>query len=62
MPNETTEPMSGEQATLLQRLSKEAREPEAFAEHLSSAAAAQRIEVLRSKLAKDVSGSQHKPE
>jgi len=61
MPNESIELMSEEQATLLKSLSEAAREPEAFAQSLSKAAAAQRIEILRTKLAKDSSGAQHKP-
>jgi len=62
MPNEKVELMSEQQAALLKSLSQAAREPEAFAENLSKAAAAQRIEVLRTKLAKDAGGAQHKPE
>lgn len=62
MPNETIELMSKEQAALLKSLSEAAREPEAFAAHLSKATAAQRIEILRRKLAKDSGGAQHKPE
>jgi Protein of unknown function (DUF3072) len=61
MPNESIELMTHEQAALLKSLSEAAREPEAFAENLSRAAAAQRITVLRTKLAKDSGGAQHKP-
>lgn len=62
MANESSEPMTGAQATELKTLSRLAREPEAFAPRLSRAAAAQRIEVLRAKLSKDLNSAQHKPE
>ena len=54
--------MTGAQASELKTLAQTAREPEAFAPRLSRAAAAQRIEVLRAKLGKDLNGAQHKPE
>lgn len=62
MLNEWHEPMTNAQAAELKTLSRLAREPEAFAPHLSSAAAAQRIDVLRAKLRKDLNAAQHKPE
>jgi len=62
MANEWNERMTGAQASELKALSQMARGPETFAPRLSKAAAAQRIEVLRAKLGKDLNGVQHKPE
>ncbi len=44
------EPMTGAQASYLKTLSEEAGEPGAFDEHLSKAAASERIDALKAKL------------
>jgi hypothetical protein len=44
------EPMTGAQTSYLKTLSEEAREPDAFSEHLSKAEASKRIDMLKAKL------------
>ena len=44
------EPMTGAQASYLKTLSEQAREPEAFSEHLTKAEASIRIDALKAKL------------
>jgi hypothetical protein len=61
MPNDKNEAMTSDQEAELAALARVAREPEAFVQNLSRTAARQRIEILRAKLRKDVSGAQHKP-
>jgi hypothetical protein len=57
-----TREMTQEQKRTLKRLASEGREPEAFRQNLSAEGAEQRIRVLKTKLAKDKSGDQHKPD
>ena len=44
------DPMTGAQASYLKTLSEQAREPEAFSEHLTKAEASKRIDMLKAKL------------
>lgn len=44
------EPMTGAQASYLKTLTEQAREPEAFSEHLTKAEASKRIDALKAKL------------
>jgi len=52
------DPMTGAQASYLKTLAEEAREPDAFSEHLSKAEASKRIAALKAKL-KLFSGPPH---
>jgi hypothetical protein len=54
--------MTAAQAVTLKELAAEGREPEAYQDKLSAESAALRIRVLQAKLAKDISGEQHKPD
>ncbi len=55
------EPMTGAQASYLKTLSEQAREPDAYDEALTKAAASGRIAALKAKLAKEKNAGSERP-